>query len=677
MGALRWRYERWTGAVGEGPAPPGADDVLAAAADDLAYHGDLDAALRRLLREGFTTAAGRRVAGLRELLEEVRRRRRELLAAHDADGLTRSVREELDAIVERERAELEARVAAARGEDAPPSARSAGDAALEALGELDLLPAPLGQRLAALQRYEFASPEAASAFSRLIERLRRSLVELQLSRAAGLAAASPAERARLGEALDALSTLLEQRRAGLPLEPDFSSFVERFGDLFPPAEDLDGLLARLASRLQAAGAVLASMTPAERAELEALAAGLLADEELGRRLDRLAAALAGTLAPLEPVDGPGGLALSFEEASDVAAQLAELSELEAFLAGTDTPAALAEADLERVAELVSRDAAASLEALAQLTRRLEAEGLVARRGERLALTPRGLRRLGAHALGEVFSRLGRARSGEHLVLEPGPGHERAETTRPYEPGDAFDLNVERTLRNGLVRLARARETPSVALARPIALSVEDFEIDERERVTGAASVLALDLSLSMPMRDNFLAAKKVALALQSLIASRYPRDFLGLIGFSATARVIEPSKLAEVSWDYTYGTNLQHALALSRRMLAHRRGTRQVLLVTDGEPTAHVEPDGQVFFSYPPTRETIEETLAEVARCTREKIVINTFALDATGSLRRFVETMARLNGGRAFFATPEDLGPCLLVDFVSGHRATRRLAGA
>jgi uncharacterized protein with von Willebrand factor type A (vWA) domain len=188
----------------------------------------------------------------------------------------------------------------------------------------------------------------------------------------------------------------------------------------------------------------------------------------------------------------------------------------------------------------------------------------------------------------------------------------------------------------------------------------------------------VDLSLSMPMRDNFLAAKKVAIALHTLISTKFPRDFLGLVGFSEVAREIKPQDLPEVSWDFVYGTNMQHGLMLARRMLAHRAGTKQIIMITDGEPTAHIIPDGAgsftVDFNYPPTAETVRVTLTEVVRCTRAGITINTFMLDANRSLQGFVEQMTKLNRGRAFFTTPETLGDYVLVDFLE-HRRTVRSA--
>ena len=183
----------------------------------------------------------------------------------------------------------------------------------------------------------------------------------------------------------------------------------------------------------------------------------------------------------------------------------------------------------------------------------------------------------------------------------------------------------------------------------------------------------VDLSLSMPMRDNFLAAKKVAMALHSLISSQFPRDYLGIVGFSEVARVLKPRDLPEVSWDFVYGTNMQHGFVLARQLLARETGTKQIIMITDGEPTAHIQSDGEVFFAYPPVQETVDATLTEVLRCTRDNIRINTFMLDATSYLKAFVEKLTQLNGGRAFFTSPETLGDYVLVDFINHKRSLSR----
>jgi len=348
-------------------------------------------------------------------------------------------------------------------------------------------------------------------------------------------------------------------------------------------------------------------------------------------------------------------------------ELRELDDLEQFLKDAAAPNALQEVDLDAVRRLLGDVTADSLDRLARLTDTLREAGLVDQKEGRLELTPRGLRTIGKQALRDLFGRLERDALGQHRIERIGAGHERAHETKPYEYGDPFHLDLQGTLRNTLRRQGGGL---------PLRLSPDDFEIDQTEQLTRSSTVLMVDLSLSMPMRDNFLPAKKVAMALHALISSQFPRDYLGLVGFSETARELRHEQLPEVSWDFVYGTNMQHGLVLARRMLARQTGTKQIIMITDGEPTAHIRQDGEVFFSYPPAYETLEVTLREVLRCTRDDIRINTFMLDATGALRGFVEQLTQINKGRAFFTTPETLGEYVLVDFLEHKRSLRR-AGA
>ncbi|NLD78634.1 MAG: VWA domain-containing protein, partial [Acidimicrobiales bacterium] len=261
---------------------------------------------------------------------------------------------------------------------------------------------------------------------------------------------------------------------------------------------------------------------------------------------------------------------------------------------------------------------------------------------------------------DLFSKLARDKFGQHELIRSGLGHERSSDTKAYEFGDPFNLHIERTIRNAVARSGGGT---------PVRLSPEDFEIEQTEQTTRSATVLMVDLSLSMPMRDNFLAAKKVAMALHSLISTQFPRDYLGLVGFSEVARIIEPRELPEVSWDYVYGTNMQHGFMLARKLLSREHGTKQIIMITDGEPTAHLTAHGDPVFHYPPTQETVDATLTEVMRATRESIRINTFMLDATPYLQRFIEQLTELNRGRAFFTTPDTLGDYVLVDFLESRR--------
>jgi uncharacterized protein with von Willebrand factor type A (vWA) domain len=279
-----------------------------------------------------------------------------------------------------------------------------------------------------------------------------------------------------------------------------------------------------------------------------------------------------------------------------------------------------------------------------------------------------LRAIGSNALRDLFTSLTKEHVGQHQVHQFGQGHERTYQTKAYEFGDPFQLDLHRTIRNALRRTGPGT---------PVELQPDDFEIERTEHLTRSSTVLMLDLSMSMPMRDNFLPAKKVAMALHYLISTQFPRDYLGLVGFSETARVITPDQLPEVSWDFVYGTNMHHGFTLARQLLAKQTGSKQIIMITDGEPTAHITPSGDVYFNYPPVRETVEATLREVVRCTRDGIRINTFVLDATSALTAFIEQMTQLNGGRAFYTTNESLGDYVLVDFLEHRRRmTHRRAG-
>ena len=686
---VSWRYSRFDGT--QDPSLIDVDDVMAGLTNDLLYHGDLASALRKMLQEGFETRDGQRVEGMREMMERIRQRREAL--AEQQNELANRIAEGLRDVLETERQALDDSVRNAAEDGDPSKTAAARQSAAEHHAELEMLPPSLTGQLQSLMNYDFTSPQAEQAFRDLLDELRKEMTQLQLDKAAGqMAAATPEEREHLRAGLDALNTMLEQRAAGEPIDPSFEQFMENYGDLFPGgAGDLDELLEQIARRMAAASQMMASMTPEQRDQLAGLAEQLMSDMDLAWQMDRLGMNLRDQLPDAgwdEQIGPPGQDALSVLGASDAVGELAELAELESLLSSASEPGALGELDQERIGELLGPDAARSLQALAELTRRLEEAGLVARKGGRLVLTPAGLRRLGSNALSELFGKLRKDRFGNHPMATPGLGIDRDVETKPYEFGDPFRLDLERTLRNAISRTAADREqgaTSSGALSAagvefPVRLQVDDFEIERSEHLSTASTVLAIDLSLSMPMRDNFLAAKKVAIALQSLIASRYPRDYLGIVGFSATAHVIKPEELPEVSWDFAYGTNLQHALALSRKLLASKHGSKQVIVITDGEPTAHILDNGEVFFNYPAEPETIAATLREVARCTRDQIVINTFVLDETGGLRTFVQKMTQMNKGRAFYTTPQTLGDYVLVDFVehrSGAKQRRVRRGA
>ena len=664
----RFRYSRWDGT--QTGFELTADEVLAQATDDLVYHGDVNAALRRMLQEGLKDRMGERIAGMRELLERLRQRRQDELANHDLGGVYDDIANELRQVVNQERAAIDQLEEAARQSGDRRREEVVGAAMAERRMELDLLPPDLAGQVRSLSEYDFASGEARQQFEELLDRLRQEMLRGQFNQMSeAMANTTPEQIARTKEMLGALNAMLDQRERGE--EPDFDGFMQEFGDFFPGnPQNLDELLDQMAQQMAAMQAFLNSLSPEQRAQLQALSDQLLDDMDLRWQMDQLGR----RLREARPEAGwgnswqtSGSGPMGMGEAAELMDRLGNIDQLENLLRTAAQPGALAEADIEVAADLLGPDGARSLERLAELSRMLQDAGLIETREGRLELTPRGLRAVGQRALSDLFARLSKDRLGRHQAEREGPGHERTFDSKPYEFGDPFHLDIERTIRNALGRTGGGT---------PVALDPEDFAVERTEVLTRTSTVLLLDLSLSMPMRDNFLAAKKVALALHALITSRYPRDYLGIVGFSQVARPLKPEQLPEVSWDFVMGTNMQHALLLARRQLARQSGTKQIVMITDGEPTAHLEADGGVFVNYPPVRETVRATLAEVARCTADGIRINTFMLDATDHLQAFVERMTRMNRGRAFFTTPETLGSYVLVDFLENKRAQRSAQG-
>ncbi len=554
-------------------------------------------------------------------------------------------------------------------------ARQSGDQRREELAQqateerhlqLDMLPPDLAGQVRELQEYDFQSAEARQRFEELLDKLRQQLAQSYFNQMAGaMSNVDPAQMQRMKDMLSELNEMLAQRERGE--EPDFEGFMQRYGDFFPEnPQTLDELLEIMAQRMAAMQSMLNSMTPEQRAQLQGLAEQLLEDMDLRWQVDQLGEHLQSLFPQMgwdRRYDFSGQDPLGFAEAAQLMEQLGDIDQLENLLRGATNPGALAEVDIDRARELLGDQSARSLERLAELAKMLEQAGLIENKEGRYELTPKGIRKIGQNALSDLFAKLAKDKMGKHELERSGVGHERSYESKPYEFGDPFNLDIHRTIRNAIQRTGGGT---------PVRLSPDDFEVERTETLVRSSTVLMLDLSLSMPMRDNFLAAKKVAMALHSLISSQFPRDFLGIVGFSEIARELKPEQLPEVSWDFVYGTNMQHGFLLSRRMLARQSGTKQIIMITDGEPTAHLLPDGEVFFNYPPVQATVDATLKEVARCTREDIRINTFMLDANGYLKAFVEKLTQLNRGRAFFTTPETLGDYVLVDFIEQKRAMR-----
>ena len=703
------RYLAWDGS--QDVPDLTADELVDALADDILEHGDTEEALRRLIGRGLRRdePGGSGLRGLQDLLDRLRERREAVLAEGRLRDPLAETRRELDEIVADERAGVQRRLDEAgedgeTGEDGeaggggetgdggeaggggrarpvagspdPSPARMLRDIAARRRDRPDARPPDVGGRIRDLSDYDVLDPGARERFEALVDRLRGAMLDRVTE---GLADAvrsmRPEDLAPQREMVRDLNDLLSRRLAGRePSQAAVDDFLARHGRFFPDAETLDDVIDSLAERMAAMQSLLRSLSAEQRAELQDTMDALLRDDRLRWDLAQLGANLDLLV--------PGGLGerarftgeppLGLETALEQLDRLAALDALEGRLDGTTRVGDLGSIDRGEVRDLLGRDAVRDLDALEDVVAQLERAGYLERRGERLELTPRATRRIGQKVLDELFARLRRDAFGGHRQAAAGHGGEREEVAKPFEFGDPFHLDLRATLSNAMRRDENAPAT-RLATGAPLRLRPDDFEVHRTERATSAATVLLVDLSRSMLLRGCYLAAKRVAIALDTLIRTQYPRDHLAIVGFAYYARELRPGTLASLSWDgYEYGTNLQHGLLLARRILARQRAAnREIVVITDGEPTAHFE-GGQVEFAYPPTRRTIAETLREVTRCTREGITINTFMLERTPALADFVGLVTQLNRGRAFYAEPERLGEYVLVDFV--RRRTGRL---
>ena len=535
---------------------------------------------------------------------------------------------------------------------------------------LDDLPDDAAGQVRRLQDYEFMDPEAQARFNELVESLRKSMLDTFFKDLSSqIANMSPEDIERLKNMTRDLNRMLEEKMAGG--EPDFDAFMREYGDLFgdDPPRSLEELVAQMQQQAGQMQSLLGSLPPDLQQQLQDLLSDKIGDPELQQGLNELARNLGFLAPPNDPRDQypfRGEEQIDLQAAMELMRQMQSIDELERQIERTQYGGELDDIDADQLEELLGPEARETLDELRKFLEILEEAGYIRKKGSGYELTPRGTRRIGQRALVELYAQLKAGTFGKHETHATGHGGERTDDAKPYEFGDPFHLDIRRTIMNSI-----EREGPGA----PVRLRPEDFEVARSERVTQTATVIMLDLSWSMALRGSFQAAKKVALALNNLISAQFQRDSLYIIGFSAYARELKAEELPYVRWDESVlGTNMHHALMIAERLLArHTQGTRQVIMISDGEPTAHLE-RGRSYFAYPPSPVTIRETLKAVKRCTRKGITINTFMLDRNHYLKEFVNQVARINKGRVFYTTPDQLGEYILVDYVAQKR--QRLAG-
>ncbi|MCZ6544226.1 MAG: VWA domain-containing protein [Chloroflexi bacterium] len=534
---------------------------------------------------------------------------------------------------------------------------------------LDELPGDAAGRMKELQNYEFMDPDAQEKYQQLLESLRQQMMNTffqDMSQA--LQNITPEDMERMKDMIRDLNEMMRQQMAGQ--EPDFDGFMDKYGDLFGdnPPQSLEELLEQMQRQAAAMQNLMDSMPGDMRQQLQDLMSGLIQDDELQQAMGELAYNLEAIM-PSRDLRNQypfrGNEELDLQAAMQLMNQMQDMDELERQLERTQYGGDLEEIDTDMLEEMLGEEARETLDQLKNLLEILEEAGYIRKKGNTWEMTPRGTRKIGHKALAEIYQNLKSQSFGKHKVAEFGRYGERADDTKAYEFGDPFHLDLKQTMMNAL-----NREGPG----SPVSLHPDDFEVHRSETLTQTATVLMLDLSWSMALRGSFQAAKKVALALNNLIRMQYPRDSLYLVGFSAYARELKTEELPYVRWDETVlGTNMHHALLIAQQLLAkHKVGTRQIIMISDGEPTAHLE-RGRSYFAYPPSPITIRETLKEVKHCTQKGIVINTFMLDRNYYLKEFVAQVAKINRGRVFYTTPDQLGEYILVDFVSHKRKSIR----
>jgi len=665
-------YSEWDGS--QNIFEPDADALMQELQKNLMYDGNLAEALRMMQRNGLTDRLGRNLPSLKELIQRLRERRQEHLKKYKLSSMMEDIRKKLDDIIKTEREGIQHRLDEARkkavdgSQDLNPEMqekllKNLEERASQNMEKLEVLPNDVGGRIKDLNQYDFMDGEARRQFQELMDMLKRnamsSFAKEMTQRLKNMDANS---LAAMRHFMEAINQMLEALRRGE--EPDFEGFMKQFGDFFGdnPPKNLDELIERLQQQFAQAQALMENLSPADRQELQDLIDSMLDEStkyEMAKMMANMESLYPGWLDP-QSYNFSGKESLSYSEALKLMEHLQKMDRLEEQFQDSRYDDTLNEIDEKLVKELLGDSTAEELKKMRDINKLLEEAGYIRKNKGQYELTPRGMRKIGEKALNTVFASLKKDRMGSHNIRQRGTGGERTDETKRYEFGDDFDLHLQKTLTNALLR------RPQV----PVKMEVQDFEVFRQEQLTRSATVMMLDMSMSMRMGGNFEAAKIVSIALNSLITGKFPKDSLHILGFSAVARRLTPEELTYITWDdFQPYTNMQHGFMTARKILGKERAAnKQIIMISDGMPTAHIE-NGQIQFHLPTTQRCIDVTLREVNNCTRAGIVINTFMLPSHEIFNMFVDRMARLNHGRVFFTEPGDLGKYIIVDYLNNKK--------
>ena len=649
------RYSRYTG--GPDPLAPPVDlrEALEAIGQDVMEGTSPRRALSELLRRG-----SKNMPGADKLAAEANRRRRELLQNNNLDGTLADIKKLLDEAVLAERKEL---------------ARALDDDARFGELQLDSLSPSPAKAVQELSEYDWRSPEAREKYDQIKDLLGREMLDQRFAgMKEALENATDEDRQRVNDMLDDLNDLLDKHAKGEDSQQDFDDFMAKHGEFFPEnPRDIDELLDSLAKRAAAAQRFRNSLSEQQRAELDSLAQQAFGSPSLMNALNRLDSHLQAAR-PGEDWDGSqrfsGDDPLGMGEGAQALADIAELEQLAEQLSQSYSGATMEDVDLDMLARQLGDEAAVNARTLAELERALMNQGFLDRGADgQWRLSPKAMRQLGQTALRDVAQQLS-GRHGERDTRRAGAAGELTGATRPWQFGDTEPWNVTRTLTNAVLR-----EAGTGARTGSIGINVEDVEISETETRTQAAVALLVDTSFSMVMENRWLPMKRTALALNHLVSTRFRSDALQIVAFGRYARTVTAAELTGLEGVYEQGTNLHHALALaSRHLRRHPNAQPVVLVVTDGEPTAHLEDfdrDGRsaVFFDYPPHPRTIAHTVKGFDEVARLGAQVTIFRLGSDPGLARFIDQVARRVGGRVVVPDLDGLGAAVVGDYLGSKR--------
>jgi uncharacterized protein with von Willebrand factor type A (vWA) domain len=697
-----YRYLEWTTASG---GQLSGDQLMDALSDYLTEDGDIARAMQMLMQRGMSSGE-QKMQGLRDMLEQLRKHKQQQLDKYDLNSLLNDIREKLDTLLQQERRAIDEQLkegqTAAANEAAPPSSQRQAAMAEQRREFLDHLPNSVPQQLQSLRQYDFLDEQAAHAFQALLEELQQRAMGSQLNAPQSSSDSPAADDAQAQRDMYRdLNQQLREQLHGRP--PDFQQFKDQHPQFPSVQEDnLAELIQQLQQQLQQWRSLLESLSEPVRRELEQLMDTSLEAELQAQRadLEKLLDQLAEKKLAPQRYRFKGREEISLEQAQALMEQLQQLEALEKQLEGIRWNGDPQQVDTDQLRNQLGDEAFQSVQNMKDIAKELEAAGYIMKTADGLQLTPLAMRKIGQKALRDIFFFIKQARLGEHDTRQHGGIGVPTEEVKSYEFGDPLLLDLGATVFNAVSR---------EGTGTPVSLHLDDFVVRRQEFLSHTSTVILIDMSGSMAWNNCFYAAKKVALALDNLVRSTFPRDTLQIVGFYTAAEEMKATDLPYVKpksfgynaslysdyYDMLMGyidvqldyrdvvrgrtnipqgfTNMQQGLRMAEQMLSKRQSpNKQIILITDGQPTAHCEGD-RLYLQYPPSQRTITATLQEVKRCTLKGIAINTFMLAKSYYLERFVDQMTKINRGRAFYTTPEQLGEYLVVDYLAKKR--RRIA--